>query len=141
MAVDMKRSTNIAPVVFSISYLMGSACIGISMITLKSLGTSQPELTRSRFTVFSLVNGPHYNFAGPAGVCRVLASRFRSIAFASTAFAPTISYGAAHETVHYRHFRQCLESPPAAVDAESALRDRGAGQQQKRKQDAGVPQA
>src|SRR5258705_9233031 len=49
MAVDTKRSTKRAPVALSISYLMGSAFIGISMITLKSLPRSRPDVTRSRF--------------------------------------------------------------------------------------------
>ena len=52
MAVDMNRSTNIAPVSLSTSYLIGSAFIGISMITLTSFGTSWPVVTRSRFIVF-----------------------------------------------------------------------------------------
>src|SRR6185436_2212892 len=47
----MKRSTNMAPVSLSISYLMGSPRIGISMITLQSLGTSLPAGTRSRLIV------------------------------------------------------------------------------------------
>ena len=38
MAVDIERSTKIAPLSLSTSYLTGSACIGISMTTLKSLG-------------------------------------------------------------------------------------------------------
>jgi hypothetical protein len=45
----MNRSTNTAPVALSTSYLIGSAFIGISTITLKSFGTSRPEVTRSRF--------------------------------------------------------------------------------------------
>src|SRR6266850_3143813 len=45
----MKRSTNTAPVSLSTSYLIGSPCIGISMITLQSLGTPLPAETRSRF--------------------------------------------------------------------------------------------
>src|SRR5205814_9436766 len=49
MAVDMKRSTNTAPVSLSTSYLIGSPRIGISMITLQSFGTSLPAGTRSRF--------------------------------------------------------------------------------------------
>src|SRR5262249_51175376 len=44
----MKRSTNTAPVSLSTSYLIGSPRIGISMITLQSLGTSLPAGTRSR---------------------------------------------------------------------------------------------
>lgn len=35
MAVDMKRSTNMAPVSLSISYFTGSECAGISMMTLR----------------------------------------------------------------------------------------------------------
>src|SRR6185369_4375747 len=54
MAVDMKRSTNMAPVSLSTSYLMGSAFIGISMMTLTSSGTLRPAVTRSRFTRPSL---------------------------------------------------------------------------------------
>src|SRR5438552_9586157 len=45
----MNRSTNTAPVSLSTSYLIGSPCIGISMMTLQSLGTSLPAGTRSRF--------------------------------------------------------------------------------------------
>src|SRR5438552_6124184 len=52
MAVDMKRSTKTAPVSLSTSYLIGSACIGISMMTLTSTGTSRPAVTRSRFMAF-----------------------------------------------------------------------------------------
>src|SRR5690348_16414027 len=44
----MKRSTNTAPVSLSTSYLIGSPCIGISMMTLQSFGTSAPAGTRSR---------------------------------------------------------------------------------------------
>src|ERR1700688_3863318 len=44
----MKRSTNSAPVSLSTSYLIGSALIGISMITLKSSGRLRPGVTRSR---------------------------------------------------------------------------------------------
>src|SRR5512141_1001611 len=44
----MKRSTKTAPVSLSTSYLIGSARIGISMMTLKSLGTSLPAGTRSK---------------------------------------------------------------------------------------------
>src|SRR6476469_6526777 len=44
----MKRSTNTAPVSLSTSYLIGSPCIGISMTTLQSFGTSAPAGTRSR---------------------------------------------------------------------------------------------
>ena len=49
MAVDMKRSTNIAPVSLSSSYFTGSEWAGISMITLISFGTSLPDETLSRF--------------------------------------------------------------------------------------------
>ncbi len=42
MAVDMKRSTKMAPESLSTSYLIGSERIEISMITLKSLGKSLP---------------------------------------------------------------------------------------------------
>src|SRR6202171_2611762 len=49
MAVETNRSTKSAPVSLSISYLMGSAFIGISMITLKSLPRSRPASTLSRF--------------------------------------------------------------------------------------------
>src|ERR1700674_1296367 len=45
----MKRSTYMAPVSLSSSYLMGSPFIGISMMTLKSFGRSRPDGTRSRF--------------------------------------------------------------------------------------------
>src|SRR6266545_4935104 len=50
----MKRSTNTAPVSLSTSYLIGSPRIGISMITLQSLGTSLPAGTRSRLIVYTL---------------------------------------------------------------------------------------
>src|SRR5215510_14637181 len=49
MAVDMKRSTNTAPVALSTSYFTGSAFIGISMMTLTSSGKFRPAVTRSRF--------------------------------------------------------------------------------------------
>src|SRR5882757_9876938 len=45
MAVIMKRSTNSAPESLSTSYLMGSAFMGISMMTLNSFGTSSPAVT------------------------------------------------------------------------------------------------
>src|SRR5436190_13263957 len=51
----MNRSTNIAPVSLSSSYLMGSPFIGISMMTLKSFGRSRPDGTRSRFILFLAV--------------------------------------------------------------------------------------
>ena len=50
--VDMKRPTNIAPVVLSSSYLIGSPRMGFSMTTLKSLGKSRPAGTRSKFIFF-----------------------------------------------------------------------------------------
>src|SRR5579871_6607993 len=49
MAVLMKRSTNMAPVSLSTSYLIGWECAGISMMTLTSLDKDFPESTRSRF--------------------------------------------------------------------------------------------
>src|SRR5205823_9024252 len=49
MAVERNRSTKRAPVALSISYLIGSAFIGISTTTLKSLARSRPVSTRSRF--------------------------------------------------------------------------------------------
>ncbi len=48
MAVLMKRSTNIAPLSLSTSYLIGSAFIGISMITLNSSGAFAPGVTLCR---------------------------------------------------------------------------------------------
>src|SRR5215212_8086180 len=48
MAVLMKRSTNIAPLSLSTSYLIGSAFIGISMITLNSSGARAPGVTLCR---------------------------------------------------------------------------------------------
>src|SRR3954469_10883182 len=48
MAVPMKRSTNIAPDASSTSYLIGSAFIGISMITLNSSGARLPGVTLYR---------------------------------------------------------------------------------------------
>src|SRR6185436_17782770 len=44
----MKRSTNTAPVSLSTSYLIGSPCIGISITTWQSFGTSAPAETRSK---------------------------------------------------------------------------------------------
>src|SRR3954463_13740170 len=44
----MKRSTNIAPLSLSTSYLIGSAFIGISMITLNSSGARAPGETLCR---------------------------------------------------------------------------------------------
>src|SRR5574340_1104347 len=67
MAVDMKRSTNMAPDSLSTSYLMGSPWAGISMMTLKSSGRLRPELTRSRLMVFGAKNGKaaHYTCHPP----------------------------------------------------------------------------
>ena len=48
MAVDMNRSTNMAPVSLSSSYFTGSAWEGISMMTLISLGTLLPRDTLLR---------------------------------------------------------------------------------------------
>src|SRR5690606_28261234 len=48
MGVDSTRSTKIAPVSLSTSYLTGSASFGISMMTLISSGGFLPVLTRSR---------------------------------------------------------------------------------------------
>src|SRR2546427_489992 len=48
MAVPMKRSTNTAPVSWSISYLIGSALAGISMMTLNTSGALAPAGTLSR---------------------------------------------------------------------------------------------
>ncbi len=48
MAVPMNRSTKTAPVSLSTSYFTGSLPNGISMMTLTSLGTSWPEVTRFR---------------------------------------------------------------------------------------------
>src|SRR5580692_7800806 len=45
MAVVMNRSTNSAPDSSSTSYLMGSAFIGISMMTLNSCGRFPPAVT------------------------------------------------------------------------------------------------
>src|SRR3954454_5733810 len=47
----MNRSTNTAPVSLSTSYLIASPCMGISMTTLQSFGTSRPAATRSRLMV------------------------------------------------------------------------------------------
>src|SRR4051812_25471816 len=55
MDVLMKRSTKIAPDSLSTSYLIGSAFIGISMITLNSSGTFLPGETFSRDMVAFLV--------------------------------------------------------------------------------------
>src|SRR5512134_2350229 len=50
----MKRSTNTAPVSLSTSYLIGSACAGISMMTLNSSGTLRPAGTLSRLMTMIL---------------------------------------------------------------------------------------
>src|SRR5271165_1740591 len=65
----MKRSTNSAPDCLSTSYLIGSAFIGISMITLNSSGTCFPAVTslmliERRFlrgSAGELRRGAHYN--------------------------------------------------------------------------------
>src|SRR5450432_4527015 len=57
MAVDMNRSTNTVPVSLSTSYLTGSPCIGISITTLQSFGTSLPAGTRSKLIAGLSRNG------------------------------------------------------------------------------------
>ena len=47
----MNRSTNNAPLALSTSYLIGSAFIGISMITLNSSGAFAPGVTLCRLMV------------------------------------------------------------------------------------------
>src|SRR5215469_15054046 len=54
MGVERMRSTKIAPLSLSTSYLTGSASFGISMTTLISFGTSRPALTISRPMGYSL---------------------------------------------------------------------------------------
>src|ERR1044071_584073 len=51
MAVVMKRSTKSAPRALSTSYLIGSAAIGISMMTLNSSGALAPGVTCCRLMV------------------------------------------------------------------------------------------
>src|SRR5450759_979696 len=92
MAVLMKRSTKIALVSLSTSYLTGSAFIGISMITLKDSGTFLPGVTLSRDMVrFSKIElhqenisiNPNFTYYPPAaprkgnfhGKVRALANR------------------------------------------------------------------
>src|SRR5512133_1627895 len=53
----MKRSTKIAPESLSTSYVAGSPCIGISMMTLKSLGRSLPEGTLFKLILFPWIEG------------------------------------------------------------------------------------
>src|SRR3954468_2656116 len=53
----MKRSTNSAPLSLSTSYLIGSAFIGISMMTLNSSGALAPGVTRCRLMVLFLERG------------------------------------------------------------------------------------
>src|SRR5690606_8845429 len=57
------RSTKIAPVALSTSYLTGSASFGISMMTLISYGPSRPVGTRSR----PMGKTPGFNAARGAG--------------------------------------------------------------------------
>src|SRR5512141_2208757 len=63
----MKRSTNTAPVSLSTSYLMGSPCIGISMMTLQSFGRSLPAGTRSRFMAVAVRGAKRRLCPGCAG--------------------------------------------------------------------------
>src|SRR2546430_9291767 len=64
----MKRSTKTAPVSLSTSYLIGSPCIGISMMTLQSSGTPLPAETRSRFMAAHDEDADrHYNGHARAG--------------------------------------------------------------------------
>src|SRR5579863_315457 len=68
----MNRSTNSAPDCLSTSYLIGSAFIGISMITLNSCGTRLPAVTslmliKRRSCGCGGVAAPHDNpTGGPA---------------------------------------------------------------------------
>src|SRR5437868_10588753 len=68
----MKRSTNIAPLSLSTSYLIGSAFIGISMITLNSSGAFAPGVTLCRLmadvsTERRMVRGAPGRMVAPAG--------------------------------------------------------------------------
>src|SRR5687768_5186943 len=53
----MKRSTNSAPLALSTSYLIGSAFIGISMITLNSSGARAPGVTSCKLMALPVVLG------------------------------------------------------------------------------------
>src|SRR5215218_6202394 len=74
----MKRSTKTAPVALSTSYLMGSPCMGISMTTLQSFGTSRPAATRSRLMVRRLYG------SRPAAASRALVALAVVLAIGST---------------------------------------------------------
>lgn len=87
----MKRSTNTAPVSLSTSYLIGSPCMGISMTTLQSFGTSRPAGTRSRLIARSV-------YRRAALIAAALAVLFmRSVVAAEVAITPfsTANQGAA----------------------------------------------
>src|SRR3954453_23857165 len=76
----MKRSTNIAPVSLSTSYLIGSAFIGISMITLNSSGTFGPGVTLCR--LMDLPLGKTRSLPGP--LCAALTHRPRRAPLVNT---------------------------------------------------------
>src|SRR6185295_8554258 len=68
----MKRSTNIAPVSLSTSYLIGSAFIGISMMTLNSSGALAPGVTLCRLMVVSgFRENPNSSDASCEGLTRI----------------------------------------------------------------------
>src|SRR5262245_1594208 len=77
MAVVMKRSTKSAPVSLSTSYLMGSAFIGISMITLNSSGALAPGVTLCRLMGWrkTLGENPH----STSGSCGRLTHNKRTV--------------------------------------------------------------
>jgi hypothetical protein len=83
MAVDMKRSTNTAPVSLSTSYLIASPCMGISMTTLQSFGRSRPAGTRSRL----MARGLYRRAASgvPRRRRRIAASALFALAFLAAA--------------------------------------------------------
>src|SRR3990167_483389 len=72
MAVAMKRSTKMAPVSLSTSYLIGSEWAEISMMTLISSGTFLPAGTS--FRAMSLPAGLHARFTC-VGYMRLLAAQ------------------------------------------------------------------
>src|SRR5574341_1290344 len=117
MAVDMKRSTNMAPVSLSTSYLMGSAFIGISMITLKSSGRSRPESTRSRFIWAPSGKCLYYSGGSPSldWFMRMVGTVILGIAIAYTAFAGTL-YVIQERMVFFPELPgRALSATPAAV--------------------------
>src|SRR4051812_6233021 len=81
----MNRSTNTAPVSLSTSYLIASPCMGISMTTLQSFGTSRPAGTRSRL----MARGLYRRARGLAG------ARGRDVSFALGVACVVLAVGSA----------------------------------------------